>query len=65
MKCFLYAIKLLKRHGGKLLFTFQPNFCVVIEANGRIFHGTTRGLEGWKIKEFDLKAFARWLARKK
>jgi len=62
--CILYALKLLKRHGGRLLFTFQPGFHVVVCAHGRIFHGTNRGLKGWRTEELDLKAFAKWLAER-
>ena len=62
--CFLYALKILKRHGGRLLFSFQPNFHVVVCSNGRIFHGTNRGGKGWRIEELDLPAFARWLAER-
>jgi hypothetical protein len=59
--CFLYALKILKRHGGRLLFLFHPNFHVLVCAKGRIFHGTNRGGKGWRIEELDPQAFAHYL----
>ena len=53
--------------GGRLLFTFQPNFHVmVLSASGRIFHGTNKSESGnWRIEEIDSKAFTRWLIGRK
>ena len=65
--CILYALKLWKKMGGRLLFTFQPNFHVlVLSASGRIFHGTNKSESGnWRIEEIDSKAFTRWLIGRK
>lgn len=65
--CVLYALKLWKRMGGRLLITFQPGFHVMLITNeGRIFHGTTRSHDGrWRIEEIDAEAFTRWLTKKK
>lgn len=62
--CLLYALKIYKRYGGKLLFSFQPSFHVMVCANGRVFHGTNRGLKGWRVEELDADLLARWLVKK-
>jgi len=61
--CILYAIKIWLKLGGRFLITFQPHLHVmVVTANGRIFHGTTKCKSGkWHIEEIDSNAFARWL----
>jgi len=58
--CLLYALKLLKRHGGKLIISFQPNLHFMVCVNGKILHGTNRGTKGWRIEELDAAALATW-----
>ena len=58
--CIYYGIKLWISKGGKLLFTFQPNFHVMVCSPTGIFHGTNRR-GGWTIEKIDAEAFTRWL----
>lgn len=62
--CILYALKIWKRLGGKLIFTFQPGFHVMVCTPKGIFHGTNKSHDGrWRIEQLDAKALARWFKK--
>ena len=65
--CILYALKLWRKHGGRMLVTFQPGFHVmVVGKDGRIWHGTTKSYDGrWRVEQINAEAFTRWLIGKK
>ena len=58
--CLLYALKLWKDKGGKLLFQISPNFHVMVCSSTGIYHGTNKGGK-WHVEELNAEALTRWL----
>ena len=61
--CIWYAVKLLKEKGGRLLFSFQPTFHVMVCSPSGIFHGTSKGGK-WHTEQINPETFTRWLIGK-
>lgn len=61
--CILHTLKIWKRYGGKILFTFQPNFHMIVNANGRLLRGTNKKMVSGELKELDVVAFSKWFKR--
>lgn len=62
--CILYALKIWKRYGGKLIFSFQPGFHMMVCTPKGIYHGTTKSYDGrWRIEKLNAEALAKWLSK--
>ena len=58
--CFIIAIYLWIKYGGKFIIVFQPFPHIVVSSKSGIFHGTNRSGK-WRIEEMDSDSFSRWL----
>lgn len=63
--CLWWAWKLWKREGGYVLFSFAPNFHVMVFAKSGIWHGTTKHYQGkWHEEKLDLEKLLQWFETK-
>lgn len=61
---YIICFKIWKRLSGRLLFSFQPSFHMMVCTPKGIYHGTTRRYDGkWHIEKLEHNALAKWLIK--
>lgn len=59
--CIYYGWKLWRKYGGRVLFSFQPKFRVMVCSDSGIYHGTNKGGK-WHVEQLDIESLSKWLS---